>query len=381
MFPVFAQVIFWLCFALLFYAYIGYPLLVLAFSLFVGGRFRRGSEHAPSLSVVITAYNEEKHIARKLENTLQLDYPPEKLEIIVGSDGSTDGTNRIVGEFESRGVRLLAFEKNRGKTLAQHDCVRQAKNDIIVFMDASPVCSKNALRDIAACFADERVGCVAGTLEFVQNMNNLVTQSQGVYWRYEMAVKRAEGKLGALVGADGPLYAIRRSLYSPLGSDIMEDFMQPILIRDKGAAAILEERAVTYEDATVSTENESRTRRRIILSGFVSLSKHPGVLLSWKHPVLSLQILSRKVLRWLGGIWIIGMLSASALLLANMLYLAAFVAIVSALLLAALGFIVPGVRSPVIVIPFYFVLLNLSGLRALWDFLVGRTVISWTPVR
>ncbi|HRR21689.1 MAG TPA: glycosyltransferase, partial [Desulfomonilia bacterium] len=149
--------VFWFCFLLTGYVYFLYPIILTRLSRFVARNYTK-SRITPPISIIISAYNEERSIARKIENTLSLDYPPELVEIIVGSDGSRDRTEEIVKSYRERGVRLLAFPENRGKTVVQNDCVREASHEIIVFMDAASMCERGALRKLVSNFADSRVG-------------------------------------------------------------------------------------------------------------------------------------------------------------------------------------------------------------------------------
>lgn len=372
--------VFWICSFLTGYVYFLYPVLVTRVSRVKGKAFIKDGI-LPRVSIIITAFNEEQNIGQKIENTLALDYPEELMEIIVGSDGSTDRTNGIVRSFASRGVRLLAFPRNRGKTMVQNDCVREAAGDLLVFMDAASLCDKDCLKRIVSNFADARVGAVAGRIVFTRDRGNLTAHSQGVYWRYEQVLKRAEGALGSLVGVDGPLYAIRKSLYQHLDADMMSDFITPLLVIRNGRSVVYEPEAVTFEEATVRSVDELRTRRRIVTRGFTGLSRHPGLINPFARPLLSWLIVSHKVLRWLVGYYFLGMVVSSLLLATFPFYLATFGGLTLILGLAYLGYRAPGDQPRWMAIPYYFVLVNLAAALGVMDYLRGEKVISWTPVR
>lgn len=373
--------IFWTCFLLTGYVYFIYPVLLTRLARFIGRHYIR-NEIIPPVSIIISAYNEEHTIAEKIENTLSLDYPRELVEIIVGSDGSTDRTNEIVRSYADRGVRLLAFPENRGKTMVQNDCVSQASHEIVVFMDAASMCEKCSLKKLVANFADSRVGAVAGRVVFTRENRNLTTESQGVYWKYEQILKQAESSLGSLVGVDGPLYAIRKSLYTPLDQDMMSDFISPLLVIGSGSSVVYEPEAVTYEEATTSTTDEFNTRRRIVTRGFTGISRHPKLLNPAGNPLLAWQILSHKILRWLVGFYYVGMLISSLFLMGRRFYLLAFSG-----LAAVLGISIYGMKSRSspggrwYAIPYYFILVNLAAMFGVIDYLRGKRVISWKPVR
>ena len=372
--------LFWISFCVIFYVYFIYPSLIYLYSKVCSKNFTN-HEIFPPLSIIITAYNEEFDIASKLENTLSLDYPKEKLEIIVGSDGSTDKTNDIVKTFEKKGVKLLAFSDNRGKTMTQNDCVGIAKNNIIVFMDAASFCNKNSLKTLVSRFSDSRVGAVAGRIEFVASKDNIVTQSQGAYWRYEQFLKKSESNIGSLVGVDGPLYAIKKELYVPLSSDMISDLITPLLVIKQGYSVVLASDAVTYEVATSSSKDEKNTRRRVVLRGLIGLFRYHSLMNPFKHTILAWQIISHKILRWLVGVFFIIMILAAACLASNQFYLIILFLILAFLSLAFVGYKYPGIKKPYFVIPYYFMLVNWAAMLGVYDFIKGKRIVTWKPVR
>ena len=372
--------IFWVSFLLLGYVYVFYPFLIDLLSRLFDRKYV-SKEIQPPVSIIITAYNEEKHIGRKIDNTLALDYPKERMEIIVGSDGSTDKTCEIARSYESQGVKLLAFPENRGKTMVQNDCARAARFDIIVFMDASSLCEPGSLRNLVAPFADARVGCVAGKVAFVQSRENLTTESQGIYWKYEQVLKRAESRLGSLVGVDGPLYAIRKERYVELRRDIISDLITPLLVIRDGYAVVYEPGAITYEEATIRPGDELSTRRRIVARGLLALLRYPELFNPWKRPMLAFQIVSHKILRWFAGLYFILMLISSVLLSPRFFYLLTGAAMVVFLMLAWKGLKSQDYPRRVFAVPYYFALVNWAALLGILDYLRGKRVISWKPVR
>lgn len=374
------KLVFWCSFFLSAYVYFIYPLVINIFSIVFNKKFKK-EKVSPAISVIITAYNEENDIASKIENTLSIEYPKDKTEIIVGSDGSTDKTNEIVRTYKNQGIKLMAFDENRGKTITQNDCVKAAQNEIIVFMDAASLCHKNALNEVVSNFADPRVGCVAGKIAFITSKDNIVTESQGLYWRYEQFLKRSESRLGSLVGVDGPLYAIRKNLYIPLGSTMISDLLTPLLVIKQGFAVILEPNAVTYEEATKSSKDERKTRRRIVLRGLIGLRRHCELMNPCRYPLLAWQIISHKILRWLVGGFFVCMFFSAAMLVKNIFYFFILLCMILFLILAFIGFINPGNKKNLFVVPYYFTLVNGAALRGVIDFFMGKKIVSWEPVR
>jgi cellulose synthase/poly-beta-1,6-N-acetylglucosamine synthase-like glycosyltransferase len=374
------KLLFWSSFALMGYVYFLYPVMITSLSKYLNKRFSKG-DIEPPVSIIITAYNEERGIVSKIENTLSLDYPKHKMEIIVGSDGSTDRTNEIVRSYENQGVRLMGYAHNRGKTMTQNDCVRNASYEIIIFMDASSLCDTNCIRRLVANLSDPRVGAVAGRVEFIQSFDNLTTQSQGIYWKYEQMLKTAESKMGTLVGVDGPLYAIRKELYVQLSQDIISDLITPLLIIRDGYSVVYESDAVTYEEATKQTADEIKTRRRIVSRGFYGLTRYPELFNLLHRPLIAWEIISHKILRWLVGLYFVVMLVCSLVLIVNFGYLIMFIGIVTFLCLAYQGFKSQDHCRKICAIPYYFVLVNWAAILGVLDFLRGKKVISWKPVR
>src|SRR6266850_4774074 len=241
-----AEVIFWLSAAALVYTYAGYPLLLAIVSAIRPRRVRR-SDFEATVSVIITAYNEERDLTAKLENTLALDYPSELLEIIVASDCSNDRTDEIVREFSARGVRLCRQPERLGKTAAQNAGVEQAHGEIIIFSDATSHYQPDVIRTMMPNFADAEVGCVAGRLLYVDPTDSRVGRGARSYWSYETFLKKHESRAGSLIGASGCLYAVRRSAYVPLDHEACSDFIIATKMVEQGLRAVYEPNAVCTE--------------------------------------------------------------------------------------------------------------------------------------
>ena len=340
-------------------------------------------EITPSVSVIIPAHNEAKSIDRKIRNTLDLDYPRDKMEILVGSDGSNDATAAIAKGFGERGVRVFDFKVNRGKTAVQNDLVAQARGEILIFTDAASFLSQGSIRKIVNNFADHRIGCVAGRLRYVNTDSNLNTQSQGLYWSYEVKVREFESELGSLIGVDGPLYAVRRGCYVPLAPNLISDLMTPLLVLEQGKKVVLEPEAVVDEEPTAKSEQEFATRKRITLRGLVGISAHLRLLNPVKNPLLSFQIFFHKAVRWfVGPLVVLNILSCIAL--SHHPFFKLMLVAYSCLLFgAALGWLAErwGIQAKILRIPYYFCLVNLAATMGIMSFLRKQQAVTWTPVR
>nr|MDQ3043176.1 glycosyltransferase family 2 protein [Acidobacteriota bacterium] len=272
-----AQFVFWSSAGVIFYVYVGYPLLVFAVSrLFPKPTVRAAFE--PPVSIIITAYNEERDIRAKLENTLSIDYPPEKLEIIVASDCSSDKTDEIVGEFKSRGVKLYRQAERKGKTSAQNMAVERAAGEIILFSDATTLYETDVLRAMLPNFADKTVGCVAGKLVYVDASDSSVGKGARSYWNYETFLKESESRACSLIGTSGCLYSVRKSAYQPMYPEACSDFFIATLVYKQGLRTVYEPAAVCTEETNRHSGKEMQMRVRVISQTFNDLWRNREML-------------------------------------------------------------------------------------------------------
>jgi cellulose synthase/poly-beta-1,6-N-acetylglucosamine synthase-like glycosyltransferase len=378
-----AGIIFWLSAAALFYAYVGYPLLLVMVSSLRGRAVKRG-DLTPTVSVIITAYNEERDLAAKLENTLALDYDRNKLEVIVASDCSTDRTDEIAREFAPRGVRLHRQSVRLGKTAAQNAAIEQAKGEIILFSDATTLYQPDVLRVMSRSFADPAVGCVAGRLIYVDPAQSSVGRGARSYWGYETFLKRHESHVGSLIGASGCLYAVRRSAYVPLYNEACSDFLIATKMVEQGLRAVYEPEAVCTEETNSRTDRELRMRVRVITQTFTDLWRHRSMMNPARSGFYAIQLLSHKVVRYLVPFFLILLLVASILLAPGSIFYAALLfAQIVFYATAALSCVLEyfGVHSRLLSLPQYFVLANLASLVAFYKFLSGERYARWEPIR
>lgn len=377
-----AEVIFWLSAAALFYTYAGYPLLLALVSAVRPRRVRRG-DFESTVSVIITAYNEERDLAAKLENTLALDYPAELLEIIVASDCSSDRTDDIVKEFAPRGVRLLRQPQRLGKTAAQNAAVTQAGGDVILFSDATSLYQPDAVLALLPNFADPTVGCVAGRLIYVEPAQSRVGRGARSYWSYETFLKRHESRACSLIGASGCLYAVRRTAYVPLYHEACSDFIIATKMVEQGLRAIYEPNAVCTELTNRRSDNELKMRVRIIAQTFTDLWRHIGMMNPFRSGFYAIQLFSHKVMRYLVPFFLMALFVASAALAGSVFYRILFTAQLAGYACAALAWVLDlvGIRSRLLAFPQYFVLANIASLIALYKFLRGERYAHWEPIR
>ncbi len=369
--------------AALVYTYIGYPVLLFLFSRIKSRPILR-RPFAPSVTVIITAYNEERALAAKLENTLALDYPRELIEVIVASDCSTDRTDEIARSFSARGVRLHRQAERLGKTAAQNVAVQKARGEIIVFSDATSHYQPDVLREIMANFADATVGCVAGRLVYVDRANTDIGRGARSYWSYESLLKRHESRATSLIGASGCLYAVRKSAYVPLYHEACSDFIIATKMVEQGLRAVYEPNAVCTEETNRRSDNEFNMRVRVIAQTYTDLWRHRYMLNPLRHGFYAVQLLSHKVMRYAAPLFLLAAFGASAMLaIQTGFWRVVFLAQLGGYLAASVTWILEraGLGARLLALPHYFLLANVASAIAFYHFLRGNRFARWEPIR
>ncbi|MGH7684757.1 MAG: glycosyltransferase, partial [Vulcanimicrobiaceae bacterium] len=310
--------IFFICLILIAYVYAGYPLLLRAGMFGARCDWKRGAARLPLITIIVPAHNEEASIGAKIENLLASDYPRECMDILIGSDGSSDRTEEIVRRYAGECVGLVSFPQQHGKSAIQNGLVSLASGEILFFTDADCAFKPNTLRVLIDNFADASVGLVTGRPSFANAAETSVTRNEGIYLRYETWLRREESARGLLALASGSLFAVRRELWQPLDTSMGDDFALPLRVATKGFRSVLEERAVA---ATQLTQNQAdsmfRMKLRIIAKDFRALLAYRELLDPFQHGALALALWSHKLLRWLIPYFLIALFSINALLLSS----------------------------------------------------------------
>ncbi|MDP8943778.1 MAG: glycosyltransferase family 2 protein [Actinomycetota bacterium] len=374
------RAVFWGAAALIVYAHVGYPLL-----LWLIARVRRDRRFAaadrvgdrqpalPDVSLVIPAYDEDPVIARKVANSLALDYPRERLEVIVASDGSSD---RTVEQARAAGADLVLDLPRGGKIRAQDRAVDRARGEIVAFSDANSTWAPDALRRLVAPFADPRVGYVCGQVRF---SGDGATNQEGAYWRYEMAVRELESRLGGVTAGNGAIYATRREAYLRVDPRMGHDLSFPFNLVKRGWRALYEPGARAEEPMVPSIEGEFRRKRRMMSHTWPIVVR--GGMLSPRgySPLYALEIGSHRVLRYLSPFLHVTALAANvALVRRGRVYGAALALQLGLLAAAAVGAALPPGRAPrPLRLAHYYVLVTASPAAGLWDWLRSGTPAGW----
>lgn len=368
------RALFWTSAFLVVYPYLIYPSLLALLRRLVP-RPPRKAQIEPTVSLLVTAFNEEDVIAAKIENSLVLDYPAGRLEIVIASDGSSDGTNAIAARYaDSHRVRLVAFPVNRGKLAAMNDVIPELTGEIVVFSDASSMLTPESIRVLVANFADPAVGAVSGAYLVRNPACAALGPQEDFYWRFETSLKAAEADLSSTLGAHGALYAIRHHLYPfPEPGVINDDFVIPLRIVARGYRAVYEPGAVAVEEAH---EMEGFRRRVRITSGNIQQLRELPRLLVPPRPLPLFFFASHKAMRLLVPPAMMTCLVANLFLLGSPVYAVLFVAQLAfyALALSGAAF---ALRPRLLRLPYYFSMVNAALIVALFEHAVHRRPVTW----
>lgn len=369
-----ARIVFWIAIAVPVYAYLGYPIVLFLLRLIVHRAVKKAPVE-PRVSFVIPAYNEAEAMERKIRNTLALDYPADRLEIAVVSDGSTDDTANIARKFEDgQRVRVFAYPVNRGKVAALNETVPQLHGEIIVLSDASAILDRNAVRRLVENFADPRVGAATGRYTVVKTDEANMGKSEDFYWKYETYLKVQESQIASTLGGHGHLQAIRKELYPfPPPGTINDDYIIPVSVLSKGYRAVFEPEAIGWEEAH---EMAGFGRRVRIMAGNMQQLREIKRLLWPPRPLPLFFFLSHKASRLVVPFAMVAALVANALLLRSPFYTVLLCLQAAFYILALLGAVVR-LRPKSLLLPFYFCMINAAAFFGLYHALTSRKRMAW----
>lgn len=370
------ETFFWLLVALVFYVYAAYPILLKILS-YRPKNFRMDNNYSPFVTLFIPVYNEEAVIEEKLRNSLALDYPPEKLEVMVISDGSTDRTNSILTDFSHPNVTTAIQHYRSGKNACINQYVPTSRGEILVFSDANSMYRRDAIRKLVRHFHDTRVGCVCGNLKYVDKLTS-VGKGEGLYFRYEAFLKDMESKQGAVVSANGAIYAFRKTLFEPIPLNAPNDFVHPIEARQKGYFALYDREAIAEEKASITFHEEFERRTRIVTRSYTAYK-----LYSKQHRILrsphGLYFLSHKLLRWHLPLLLLPIFVLNILLMNDASYACLLIVQIAFYLAGFVGYAYhkAGRHLSILYVPFYFCLINLAAMIGIIRYYTRGADVIW----
>lgn len=376
-------IIFWISFFALSYTYIGYPVYVFVRSRIAKNPVAKDTGYKPVVSVIMSAYNERPYVERKIKNLLSSGYPKEGLEILVGSDGSTDGTDLILGGIRDDNVKTFIYKERRGKPGVLNDLVSRAKGEILIFCDVRQLFEKDAISQLAANFADSKIGCVSGELVFEKPAaENDVAACVNAYWDYEKFVRECESMIHSMVGATGAIYAIRRELFRPLPADIiLDDVYTPLAIARRGYRAVWDGEAKAYDRPALTAAEEYRRKVRTLTGNYQIFRLFSDLLVPFRNPV-SPGLISHKLLRVLAPFFMITFLLSNIFIAKEGYYAFFLISQIIFYIFAMLGGMSQqeGRKRPLVKmssVAYMFCVMNFAALAGLYRFIFGKQKIAW----
>lgn len=384
--------LFWLCFFLVFYTFLGYGIL-----LFVLVQLRRilfgkrplpplDKNNLPTLTLVVAAYNEAGILDTKIKNTLELNYPKDRLQLLFVTDGSTDASPEIIGQYPE--IRLLHQKERQGKIHAIHRAMKEVTSEIVVFTDANTYLNQDALLKIVAHYTDPTVGAVSGEKRVWVDGITDATAGEGLYWQYESTLKKWDSELYSVVGAAGELFSVRRQLYEDVPPDtILDDFMISMRIAARGYRVVYEPQAYALETPSEDVNEELKRKIRIAAGGIQSILRLKPLLNPVRYPLLSFQYISHRVLRWtITPFLLIVMLVTNGLIVLSsdqMFYQLLLIGQISFYLAALLGWIFEQRKMSVklLYVPFYFSFMNYAVIAGIFRYFGGKQAAAWEKAK
>jgi cellulose synthase/poly-beta-1,6-N-acetylglucosamine synthase-like glycosyltransferase len=379
-----AEMVFWGSLLMLCYLFVGYPVLALTMGVVRQRPHSVSDSFRPTVTLIISAYNEEKDIREKLENTRQLHYPKDKLEVLVISDASSDQTDAIVREYEHEGIILRRMAERGGKTVGLNAVVPSATGEFIVFSDANAIYRPDAIEKLIRNFCDPAIGCVTGDSQYINVEDSSAGKSEKTYWDYDRLLKVRESRSGSMVGSDGAIFAIRKELYAPLRPEDINDFVLPLLIVSQGYRCIFEPEAVCEESGTSHWREEFRRKIRVVNRSWTGLWRVKQLLNPYQYGWFSIQLFSHKLLRWLTPLFLFSLLASSiSLVSVSPFFLVMALSQLGGYTIGIFGMVFEKLSSSnrLVSVGAYFLLVNVASVLGIIKGLRGNTITVWNPER
>ena len=389
------KIAFWICAFLVFYTYLGYGMLLwllVRLKRIVRGKAERKAlptdeAELPEVTFMICAYNEQDVVDMKMENTLQLDYPHDKLHIMWVTDGSTDQTNERLARYAD--VEVVFSPERRGKTAALNHGISMVRSEITMMTDANTIVNREAVREIVRCFQDPRVACVAGEKRVMaRHEGQAAAEGEGLYWKYESALKRMDSELYSAMGAAGELNAIRTRFYEPMPETaLLDDFVMSMRMVDQGYKIAYTSDAYAMEYGSADLAEESKRKRRIAAGGLQSVWWLRQMMNPFRRPVVAFQFVSHRVLRWsITPIALLALIPLNVVLVflkAGTVYTVIWILQVLFYLATLASWMLEkqGRKNKLLYVPYYFLFMNLNVFRGMKYLSTHKTSGAWEKAK
>lgn len=377
--------VFWILVCIIIYSYIGYPLLLFLLTLLIKSNKPQNKSFLPNITIIIAAYNEEKNVTEKVQNTISSNYPKEKVKQIWVTDGSTDRTLEIIKQYSE--IIVIHSNERLGKAVAINRAMGYVDSPIVIFSDANTLLHPDSLIELVKPFQNKCVGCVAGEKQVTFSGNNNST-GEGIYWKYESIVKKLESKTGSTLSAAGELFAIRTELFQEINPDtILDDFEISTQIALKGYFIKYSPNAITSEKGSENIEEEKKRKIRIAAGGFQTLSRNPFLLNPFIKPALTFKYISHKVLRWTLvpiAVLTLPLINLAILFLTQShFYAVSFTLLALFYLFGLIGYLLKNnqCKPHLFTLPYYLIMIHVAQLQGLFRYLNKKQNVKWDKAK
>jgi cellulose synthase/poly-beta-1,6-N-acetylglucosamine synthase-like glycosyltransferase len=387
------KILFWVFLFIIFYAYFGYGILLFVIIkilrlLGLRKKYAGNEDYEPEVTLFVAAYNEKDYVDAKIKNSLELDYPKDKIKQVWVTDGSDDGTQEVLKKYADKGVEVYHEDARGGKIGAMNRGMAFVKTPIVIFSDANTMLGKESIRRIVNLFRNPKVGCVSGEKRIYQKDMDSAAGTEGIYWKYESILKKWDAELYSVVGAAGELFAIRTELFQKVEKDtLLDDFIISLRVAEKGYTIQYDPEAYAIETASADVKEELKRKIRISAGGIQSIIRLKELLNPFKYGILTFQYISHRVLRWtLAPLGLLLILIFNLIIVLNCgiinfnnIYVWIFWAQILFYLAALLGWYFENkkIKIKLLFIPYYFFIMNLSVYLGVIRFLKGKQTVKW----
>lgn len=386
------KILFWVFLFVIFYTYLGYGILLfflVRLKRIFGKKKRKiDPSYEPEVTLFVAAYNEKDYVDRKVSNSLELEYPKEKIKQLWVTDGSDDGTPDLLRQFSEQGVEVQHKDERGGKIGAMNRGMQFVKTPIVIFSDGNTILGKESIRRIVNLFSDPKVGCVSGEKRIYSKEKDTAAGTEGIYWKYESTLKKWDAELYSVVGAAGELFAVRTELFREVEKDtLLDDFIISLRIAMEGNTIQYDPDAYAIETSSASVKEELKRKIRISAGGIQSIIRLRELLNIFRHGILSFQYISHRVLRWtlaplflpLVFILNLAITYSQGFLNFSSLYTWTFWAQVLFYIMALLGWYLENrqIKIKALFVPYYFFIMNLSVFLGLKRYMKGQQTVQW----